>query len=697
MADKNSLMDQLGRAVGCHQRGDLEGAARLYQAVLAQSPAEVDALHYLGLLEAQRGNAAAGVQLLRRAAGLNPRIEAVHLNLANMLLELGALDEALASVDQALAINAGSALALNSRGLILLEAGRAPEALAAFERALSVAPDYAEALNNRGNALLQLGRAEEALASYERALALNPQSEQVLNNRGNALLELKRHDEAVASFDHALELRPDYAEALHHRGTAKSERREEQAALADIERALQIHPRYPEALNSRGNVLVKLGRLDEALASYDAALAMWPEFVDALGNRGYALLRLGREDEALASCDQALQIDPRNVNGLNNKGNILLDRGAADAALALYERALSIKPDNAVALGNRGNALLALGRSGEALASYEKSLVSDPAAAEINMYAGMCRLLMGDFAGGWAQYESRWQTQFFARWRRDFPAPWWRGDQSLEGKTILLHAEQGFGDTLQFCRYATAVADRGAEVLLEVQPPLKELLASLRGVKRLLCPGEALPAIDYHCPLLSLPRAFGTTLDNLPSAVPYLNADPARIARWKERIGEKKLPRIGLVWSGYRTPGLQHDRTLPLVDLSAVASQPAQFFSLQKDVSAADKAELQRHNIRHCGDELADFADTAALIEVMDLVITIDTAVAHLAGALGKPVWILLRYAADWRWLQNRVDNPWYPSARLFRQPAAGDWTTVMHKMQTQLSLLLAADRNPAG
>ena len=377
LENKRALADQLGRAVGCHQRGDLEGAARLYQAVLAQSPAEVDALHYLGLLEAQRGNAAAGAQLLRRAAGLNPRIEAVHLNLANMLLELGALDEALASVDQALAINAGSALALNSRGLILLEAGRAPEALAAFERALSVAPDYAEALNNRGNALLQLGRAEEALASYERALALNPQSEQVLNNRGNALLELKRHDEAVASFDRALELRPDYAEALHHRGTAKSERREEQAALADIERALQIHPRYPEALNSRGNVLVKLGRLDEALASYDAALAMWPEFVDALGNRGYALLRLGREDEALASCDQALHLDPYNASALNTSGNVLMKRRGTLAALAQYERALNIQPNYVDALSNRGNALLELNRIEEALASYDSALSVD--------------------------------------------------------------------------------------------------------------------------------------------------------------------------------------------------------------------------------------------------------------------------------------------------------------------------------
>lgn len=701
VVDAKTLGERFKRAVGCHQRGDLTSAARGYREILAQAPRHFDTLLYLGLIEAQHGNAVEGVNLMRRAVEVNPNAEAAHLNLGNVLLELGRAEESLQCFNRAVGINRRSPMALNSQGLALLEMQRNPEALAAFDRALLLQPDYVEALSNRGNALLQLGRAADALASYERALQIEPRSEQVLNNRGNALLELCRYADAVDSFNRALELQPAYAEALHHRGNAYWEMQNTTAALVDIEHALAINPAYAEAHNSLGTVLLKLERHAEALAAFESALALWPDFVEALSNRGNALLKLGREPEALASCERALQLNPLHPEALINCGNVWLWRGEAAHALDLYDIAIvhlqrksSHAGSLAMALCNRGNTLMALNRPEEALKSYAESLAREDS-PETHFYEGMGRLILGDFAQGWPQYEWRWKTQFFKRWVRDFSALRWQGQESLHGKTLLLHAEQGFGDTLQFCRYAVAAAAQGAAVVMEVQAPLKRLLATMPGVQLMVSAGEPLPPYDYHCPLLSMPGVMAKLSHDIPAAVPYIQPDPALVAAWRARIKGNQLPRIGLVWSGNLAPGLHHDRTLPLVDMLRVVSDRAQFFSLQKEVIASDKAELQRCDVRNYGEILNDFADTAAIIESMDLVITIDTAVAHLAGALGKPVWILLRFAADWRWLRNRDDSPWYPTARLFRQPAVGDWATVMDAVQRELPAFLKAVVRP--
>ena len=667
VVDVKTLGERFKRAVGCHQRGDLTGAARGYREILAQAPRHFDTLLYLGLIEAQHGNAVEGVNLMRRAVEVNPNAEAAHLNLGNVLLELGRAEESLQCFNRAGGINRRSPMALNSQGLALLEVQRNPEALAAFDRALLLQPDYVEALSNRGNALLQLGRAADALASYERALQIEPRSEQVLNNRGNALLELCRYADAVDSFNRALELQPAYAEALHHRGNAYWEMQNTTAALVDIEHALAINPAYEEAHNSRGTVLFKLER----------------------------------HAEALACCERALQLNPLHPEALINCGNVWLWRGEAAHALDLYDSAIvhlqrksSHAGSLAMALCNRGNTLMALNRPEEALKSYAESLAREDS-PETHFYEGMGRLILGDFAQGWPQYEWRWKTQFFKRWVRDFSALRWQGQESLHGKTLLLHAEQGFGDTLQFCRYAVAAAAQGAAVVMEVQAPLKRLLATMPGVQLMVSAGEPLPPYDYHCPLLSMPGVMAKLSHDIPAAVPYIQPDPALVAAWRARIKGNQLPRIGLVWSGNLAPGLHHDRTLPLVDMLRVVSDRAQFFSLQKEVIASDKAELQRCDVRNYGETLNDFADTAAIIESMDLVITIDTAVAHLAGALGKPVWILLRFAADWRWLRNRDDSPWYPTARLFRQPAVGDWATVMDAVQRELPAFLKAVVRP--
>jgi hypothetical protein len=392
--------------------------------------------------------------------------------------------------------------------------------------------------------------------------------------------------------------------------------------------------------------------LDEALAAYERAIALAPGYAEAHNHRAIALNDLDRPAEALASSD----------------------------------RALALAPGHADAWYNRGNALRELHRHADAAQSYERAIALAPDHASAHWNLADCRLILGDFARGWEQYEWRWRLASRAQSRRAFAQPLWLGAEPLAGRTILLHAELGLGDTLQFCRYATEVAQRGARVLLEAQAAVLPLLQTLEGVERLVRRGEALPGFDFHCPLMSLPLAFRTDLGNVPARVPYLHSDPARVQAWRDRLGEAAKPRVGMVWSG--SQGLRNDkRSMALAQMLPLARPGLEWVSLQKEVPACDAELLAAHNdIRDVGADLRDFADTAALVELLDLVVTVDTSVAHVAGALGKPLWILLPFNPhDWRWLLEREDSVWYPTARVFRQPAAGDWASVIARVGEEL------------
>lgn len=645
----------LKRAVGFHQQGQLDLAEPLYREVLARAPAHFDALHLLGVLQYQKGRYEAAVELIGNALKLSSSQPAAHSNLGLALQKLGRPQEALASFDRALALRPDYAEALNNRGHALRKLGRPQEALAGFERALSLKPGYVEALGNRASVLQALGRPEEALASCDRALALKPGDADAHGNRGSILQVLERPAEALASYDRALALNPDDARAHCNRGVT----------------------------------LQALKRTQEALASYDRALGLDPDYVEALSNRSDALRELGRPAEALASCDRALALEPGCTAALCNRSAALQQLGCPAEALASCDRALELEPDYAEALYNRGTTLQMLNRPEEALASYGRALALEPGHAAAHWNESLCRLLTGDFERGWREYEWRGRNDRLNPWKRDFSQPPWLGGQPIAGRTILLHAEQGLGDTIQFCRYARLVAERGATVLLEVQPPLRPLLEGLRGVSRLLTQGEALPAFDCHTPLLSLPLAFDTRLDSIPADVPYLGSDPERVDEWRARLGPRLLPRVGLTWSGTLGHKNDHNRSIPLAQCAGLLPGGVQAVSLQKDLRASDAATLEaRGDILHFGDALMDFADTAALVELMDVVVTVDTSVAHLAGAMGKPVWILLPFAPDWRWLLEREDSPWYPTARLFRQPAIGDWASVIDRAWSELRRL---------
>jgi Tfp pilus assembly protein PilF len=472
----------------------------------------------------------------------------------------------------------------------------------------------------------------------------------MLSNYGLVLSALGRHDEAVAAFD----------------------------------RALSLDPNHAAALNNRAADLTELERYDEALASCERALAIAPDFTDAHCNRGIVLLKLERAEEALASFHKAIAIDPADTRAHSNRGAALQALERFEEAVASCDRAIALRPNYAGAFHNRALALIELGRHDEALAAFRQVFAVDPGHTAARWHEALLRLLRGEYAAGWDGYEWRFKHKEIGLQPRDFSVPQWRGER-VAGRTILLHAEQGFGDTIQFARYAPMVAAQGARVILEVQPALLSLMASLPGTAMVIARGDPLPAFDTHCAMPSLPLAFATTLETVPAQTPYLTAPADRIARWRARL-PTGAPRVGLAWSGNPRHKNDRSRSLPFDMLAPLVAVPGiDFISLQKEPRPADTDALARwRNVFNLGPELRDFADTAAVISLLDLVITVDTAIAHLAGALGKPVWIMLPTKVDWRWLLDREDSPWNPTARLFRQRTAGDWADVITRVRAE-------------
>jgi tetratricopeptide (TPR) repeat protein len=585
----------------------------------------------------------------------------------------------------------GSAIDPVQQAFVAYQRGALAEAERLCQSALGSKPDSFEALYLMGVISGQTGRTQQARDFFARAVSINPNNADAYYNLGVALGELGLHAEALRSYDRAIALRPDYAGAYYNLGVTFERLGRPAEALAGYERVLALVPQHVEAHNNRGIVLSLLQRDAEALASYDRAIDLKPDYAGAYNNRGVVLARLQRYSEALASHERAIALRPDYPEAYSNRGNVLSDLERYAEALACFDHAVWVKPDYADAYYHRGNALRELHRHQEAVESYERAIALQPDHASAHWNLADCLLLLGDFARGWQEYEWRWKLPRSQQDRREFQKPLWLGEERLEGRTILLHGEMGLGDTLLFCRYAREVARLGGRVILEVQPSLLPLLANLEGVSAAFSRGAPLPAIDCHCPLMSLPLAFRTELHNIPAPIPYVHPDPAQVARWRRRLGEKNKPRIGFVWSG--SVALKNDRrSMALTDMLPLMSPAAEWVSVQKEMRAGDAAMLEsRRELRQVGSELYDFADTAAVLALMDLVVTVDTSVANLAGAMGKPTWILLPFNPhDWRWLLDREDSPWYPTARLFLQPAAGDWESVILRVRTELGDWLA-------
>jgi tetratricopeptide (TPR) repeat protein len=583
--------------------------------------------------------------------------------------------------DRLIAREPGHAEAYYKRGNALRALGQLAAALASYEQAIARRPEFAEAWCNRGVVEQHLARHEAALSSYERAIALAPTDSLAHANRGLLLQELGRWSEALGCFDAALALDPSALQVWFQRGNVLRQLGDFSAALASYEQTLALQADHAAALYNRGVLLERTDRAHEALASYTSAIAAQPEFAEAHYNRAGVLKVLGELEAALESYDRAIAVRADHARAYANRGVVLQELRRFDAALESYDRAIALRPDYAEAWFNRGTLHRQLARWEAALASYERAIAIRPDYAEAHYERAGLLLSHGDYSNGWREYEWRWQcaNRAVLGEERSFGVPLWLGRESIAGRRLLVHGEQGLGDTLQFCRFIQRLAVLGAIVIFEVPAPLAALLASLDGVTELVVRGSPLPACDYHCPLMSLPLALGITLDNLPRTVRYLHPDRSRVAAWRNRLGPSEGPRIGLAWSG--NPRQNHDRyrSLRLADLIEYLPREFAYFCLQKEVRPEDETTLAANPWIARPD--TDFSETAALCDCLDLVISVCTSIAHLSGALGRPTWVLLSFNADWRWLVDRDDSPWYPNVKLYRQSSFGDWRDVLRRV----------------
>jgi tetratricopeptide (TPR) repeat protein len=504
-----------------------------------------------------------------------------------------------------------------------------------------------------------------------------------LIKQGNAFLANGKLGEAATCYEAARAADASNADASVNLGFVLKELGQLVAARQTLEHALQLKPKSEDANYLLGLISEAEGDAGAASRYLAATVASKPDFGLAWRDWCRVLFHAGRIDEARRVAKQGLAIDPQSADLHHYLGNIHLHKNDFLPALACYEKALAIVPDFAEVHSNRGLALQELQRMDEASASFDRALALKPDFAEARWNASLCQLLMGDFARGWENYEWRWRQADHEK-PRNYAQPLWLGGEDIAGKTILLYSEQGLGDTIQFCRYVERVAALGAKVILEAHTPLRTLLTGLKGVGGFADSGCPPPAFDCHCSLMSLPLAFKTDLKDI-SGAPYLTCPQPSIASWQEKLGERHNPRVGLVWSGRTTHKNDKNRSISFADFQEVRVPGIDYFCLQKEIRSDDRGTLSRYPEIRCFDaELNDFTDTAALIEQMDLIITVDTSVAHLAGALGKEVWILLPFIPDWRWLLGRSDSPWYDSAKFFRQPRLGDWTSVLAELKKQ-------------
>jgi len=495
---------------------------------------------------------------------------------------------------------------------------------------------------------------------------------------------------ARAGLEALLAHQPGHGGALELLGLAAGNQGDFRAAAAHLESAAQAGAASPELHYNLAVARQKLGEHDAAIAAFSQALALRPYFFEAHHDLGLSLAARGDGTAAVATFDAALKLRPDSFEALYNKGKALGEIDRFEEEIACYQRAIQLRPDFSGGYVNLGVALRDLHRFDEAMRHFKKAVTLNANDALARCNRAQTNLLTGVFEHGWREYEWRWLDGSPVH---RLPGKPWLGEGSLAGKTIVLHNEQGFGDTIQFVRYVPAVAALGARVILQVQPALVPLLQGFPGVAELVAEGDPLPAFDCHCPLMSLPLAFRTSLATIPPA-PYLRADPERSAAWRARLDASPTgggrPRIGVAWSGSTWHRNDRNRSLKLEQLGPLLAGDASFVCLQKDLREADRATLAAlPQLLDVSGELASFADTAALIDNLDLVISVDTAVAHLAGALGKPVWLLLPYSPDWRWLLARADSPWYPGMRLFRQPAMRDWGGALAELGAALAALL--------
>ena len=689
-----TLSPLLQEGLAHHAGGHLAQAASKYQRAYNEDPEDADALVLLGIVARQGGQFEAAIKLIELAIERKPDSH-VYLNLALACLGAGDLGRARAACRVALNHNERSGKAWALLGDIELQNRNPKEAVAAYGRALRLPSGVARAAQALGNQLCREQRYQEALGIYARGIAAEPGNADLHFTMGAAAAAAGKVEEARSSYLKALQYRPKFPEAHLNLGNLLYDARHFAAAAAAYSRAIALRPEYAKAYCNLGNALSEMGEHTKAIACYERALALDEGAVAARHNLGNALLHSREYDRAEKCFREVLNAEPGRAAHHNSLGNVLLRQHRDAEAEASYNRAVALEPGYAAAHINLANALLQLGRVEEMKQHYRRGVELDPASAGGQYNLGLVLLRDGDYLEGWLKHEWRWDFRELQQPRRHFSQPQWRGEP-LNGAIILLHAEQGLGDTLQFIRYAPLVAARGGRVFLEVQPRLRRLLEGMSGVERVIVRGDTLPEFAWHSPLMSLPLAFRTTVDTIPVATPYLRADPALVAAaWQVCPPIDKRLRVGLAWAGNPSNKGDAQRSMALEQLAPLADVPnAIFYSLQLGAAAEQIQPLQdRFPLIDACSRDKDFAETAAVAATLDLVISVDTSTAHLAGAMGLPLWVMLPHLADWRWMEEREDNPWYPTARLFRQPARGDWVSVVQALCAALHMERATEK----
>jgi len=603
------------------------------------------------------GNLDAAVDCYRLAVQQNPDDAYAHLNLGFGLVEQEKFEEAADSLRASIVIDAGI---FDSHYLL-------------------------------GKSLTSRGLLTEAVASFGEAISLNPGFEIGHWDMGRALERLGQTDAALDAYRQALVHKPDLAEALVDVSRLSIEREEYAEGLVWADRLKTVDPSNDAGEMLRAQALWGLERYEEALRATDVVMQRGRDDARTWLARGDILFALQRNDDALVAYESALERDPDLVEAITNCGTTLLKLGRGESAIAFFHRASSLKADDPRALYNLAFSLMSSGEYRGSLDIAERALSLHPQDPDLHWNKATCHLLLGELEHGWVEHEWRWKATVLGSKpvKPDFPLPMWTGQQQLHGKSILIAHEQGLGDSIQFVRYTSLLRRAGAaNVYVQAPPALQPLFDGIEGCQ-LLVEGDLLPHIDFYCPMLSLPFAFGTTLATIPASVPYLGSNIDQQNAWRARLGARRGLRVGLAWSGNVNHQNDRNRSISLEEMLDHAPANCQFVSLQKDVREQDQRTLDEHpNLLNFASELHSFADTAALVACMDVIVSVDTSVAHLAGAMGRPLWILLPHQPDWRWMLNREDSPWYPSARLFRQPTVNDWVSVVQRVMAELESL---------
>jgi len=670
------------------EAGQNDHAAEWLARAFASAP-KADYVSSLGIALQRLGRREDALQALEKAVQLQPDNAQNWKNLANVLFELQRTEKAILAYRKVLGFDPRDWDATCRLGYLHSRSGQLEDALACFGVCDALQPNHAPTLHMRSVFLLGLKQYDGAIAEGVRAHALDPANAETCNNIGSAFNGLNRHDEALPWFDRALSLRPAFDAALYNRAftLGKLRRVDEAIAIHDCLRAnLGASSAVTEV--NLAHLLFNLGRCEDAAAALDLCLDRRPDDVSALQLRAVCLRKLKQLDRSLADSRRAHLLDPLNAGICNNIGAVLHELGRYLEALQWFKQAIALQPDYLEALNNMAQVQHRLHRLAEAVGTYDRVRVIDPFNAVAELGTAHLHLLRGNFEAGWAGREARWRVPGLPIVYPKFSQPMWLGEGDIAGKTILIYADEGMGDAIQHARYVPMVAARGARVVLAVHPALVGLLSAVEGVSLCIANNstEAMPAFDIYCPMLSLPLAFRTQLDTIPTGLSYLGAPSEdRVRAWSDRLSPRERLRVGLVWAGNPDHDNDLSRTMPLREMTHILDVEATFVSLQKQLRPNDTAILEQRRIIDPTADLTDFGETAALLGCLDLVIAVDTSVAHLAGALGLPTWLLLPHTPDYRWLLDRDDSPWYPTLRLFRQSERRDWAEVLGRVRSEL------------